>query len=219
MKTLQQIGIDIGALVTQKNAAYGDSFRQAGNALRLLYPDGIAPEQLDDALLIARIWDKLKRIATDRDALGESPYQDIAGYGILGVHLHSTTNHRAEKNDPCPGSASDQIAEKTSKATPDSAALSTSAKTTTNASVRLALDPSPRPVSSSVRCRVVPVPTAEGSANANVAVHVRKTRNGIFLCANPNCMMRLDTPVFVFASGLKYCQQLCADTDLMEALV
>jgi len=29
--------------------------------------------------------DKLFRIATDKDALGESTYRDIAGYGILGA--------------------------------------------------------------------------------------------------------------------------------------
>jgi hypothetical protein len=29
--------------------------------------------------------DKLFRIATARDALGESPYRDIAGYGLLGA--------------------------------------------------------------------------------------------------------------------------------------
>lgn len=38
-------------------------------------------------LITVRIFDKLKRIATDRDALGESPYRDIAGYGILGATL------------------------------------------------------------------------------------------------------------------------------------
>ena len=38
-----------------------------------------------DVLTIARIWDKIKRIATDKDAFGESPYKDIAGYAILGV--------------------------------------------------------------------------------------------------------------------------------------
>ncbi len=81
------IGQQIGRLVEEKNAAYGSSFAKAGAALRLLYPNGISPKQMDDALLIARIWDKLQRIATDRDSLGESPYRDIAGYGILGVAM------------------------------------------------------------------------------------------------------------------------------------
>jgi hypothetical protein len=32
--------------------------------------------------------DKLKRIATDRDALGENPWKDIMGYSLLAVANH-----------------------------------------------------------------------------------------------------------------------------------
>jgi len=94
--TFRQLATEIGDLVERKNAAYGSSFAKSGAALRLLYPEGIKPEQLDDALLIARIWDKLQRIATDRDALGESPYRDIAGYGILGAALRERTINPGE---------------------------------------------------------------------------------------------------------------------------
>lgn len=78
----------VGELVTEKNAAYGDSFAQCGDFLKLLYPDGIRPDQYLDALALVRIFDKMKRIATDATALGENPYQDIAGYGLLGWHSH-----------------------------------------------------------------------------------------------------------------------------------
>ncbi|MHB1794624.1 MAG: hypothetical protein ACYCPO_06620 [Acidobacteriaceae bacterium] len=88
MSRFIQIAQQVGELVERKNAAYGDSIATAGAALRLLYPNGIAPEQMDDALLVGRIWDKLKRVATDRDAFGESPYIDIAGYSILGIEMH-----------------------------------------------------------------------------------------------------------------------------------
>ena len=78
-----QRGEEIGKLVEHKNEIYGDSFRKSGEILRLLYPDGMKPEQYDDVLAIVRIIDKLFRIATDRDALGESPWEDIAGYSLL----------------------------------------------------------------------------------------------------------------------------------------
>ena len=39
------IGKTIGELVEQKNRAYGDSFRKCGEFLKLLYPNGIQPEQ------------------------------------------------------------------------------------------------------------------------------------------------------------------------------
>lgn len=130
MKTFAQIGTDIGALVEQKNAAYGSSFAKAGDFLRLLFPSGIAPERYDDALLLVRIFDKQMRVATDSDAFGESPYADITGYGILGTHLHQQRKDGAT----CPGSASDQNASSSSKAQPGSAPQPTSAKTITSAS-------------------------------------------------------------------------------------
>ena len=79
------IGQEIGELVEKKQQAYGDSFGKSGAVLRILYPNGVPPEQLDDALTIVRILDKIFRVATDRDALGESPYRDIVGYGLLAL--------------------------------------------------------------------------------------------------------------------------------------
>lgn len=79
----QFIGESIGKLVDEKNKAYGDSFNKAGDFLKLLYPNGVSPEQYSDMLAIVRIFDKLMRIATDKDALGENPFRDIGGYAIL----------------------------------------------------------------------------------------------------------------------------------------
>lgn len=79
-----ELGKSIGDLVAQKQAAYGDSFGKSGDIMRILYPDGIKPEQMDDALGIVRVVDKLFRIATKKDAFGESPWKDICGYGLLG---------------------------------------------------------------------------------------------------------------------------------------
>jgi len=79
------VACEIGLLVREKNAAYGSSFAKCGDFLKLLYPDGMKPEQYGDALMLVRIFDKQMRIATAKDALGENPYRDIAGYGILGA--------------------------------------------------------------------------------------------------------------------------------------
>lgn len=80
-----KIATDLADLVAEKNKAYGSSFEKAGAIMRILYPDGIAPEKLDDALTVVRVLDKLFRIATDRDALGESPWRDVLGYALLAV--------------------------------------------------------------------------------------------------------------------------------------
>ena len=80
-----KLGAEIGALVATKQQCYGDSFGKAGALIAILYPEGIPLSKLDDALTIVRVVDKLFRIATSRDALGESPWRDIAGYALLSV--------------------------------------------------------------------------------------------------------------------------------------
>ena len=88
------IGREIGELVEQKNQAYGSAFQHSADLLKLFFPNGVKPEQYTDLLLIARISDKLFRIANKKNAFNESPYGDIIGYGILGKwndeHLPST---------------------------------------------------------------------------------------------------------------------------------
>ena len=81
----EKIGTEIGKLVEEKNLAYGSAFLKSEKILKILYPDGIKPEQYKDMLAITRIIDKLFRIATQKEAFGENPFKDIAGYGILGV--------------------------------------------------------------------------------------------------------------------------------------
>lgn len=84
-KTFKEIGTEIGELVEEKNNAYGSSFSKSAEILKVLFPDGIKPEQYTDLLAITRVLDKLFRIATRKDAFGESPWKDITGYGILGI--------------------------------------------------------------------------------------------------------------------------------------
>lgn len=77
---------EIGKVVDEKNKAYGNSFAEAGEFLKILYPSGIPLESYNDALTLTRIFDKLKRIATNNDPFGEDPFFDIAGYAILGAY-------------------------------------------------------------------------------------------------------------------------------------
>lgn len=75
----------ISNLVIEKQAAYGDSFGKAGQIMKMLYPDGIPLDKMDDSLTVVRMIDKLFRIATKKDAFGESPWQDIMGYALLAT--------------------------------------------------------------------------------------------------------------------------------------
>lgn len=81
--TFPEIGKAVGELVQRKQTAYGDSFGKSGEVLRILYPEGIPASKLQDAGTVMRVIDKLFRIATDRDAFGEDPWQDVMGYAML----------------------------------------------------------------------------------------------------------------------------------------
>ena len=81
----EDLGGEIGALVDRKNAAYGDSFNHAAEVLTVLYPRGVKLTQYKDMLATVRIIDKLFRVANHKHAFGESPWRDIAGYGLLGA--------------------------------------------------------------------------------------------------------------------------------------
>ena len=80
----ERIAAEIGSLTAEKNKAYGDSFTRACNVLEELYPNGVKPHEFRDMLAIVRVIDKLFRLATRKDAFGESPWRDICGYALLG---------------------------------------------------------------------------------------------------------------------------------------
>lgn len=81
----EDLGSEVGKLVDEKNTAYGNSFNVAEDFIKLLWPNGVPPEAFNDMLCVVRIFDKLKRIATNKGYGGESPYRDIAGYALLGL--------------------------------------------------------------------------------------------------------------------------------------
>lgn len=83
MKDYVKLGKAVGELIGEKQKAYGDSFHKSGEVLRILYPNGVNPEEYTDLLAITRVLDKLFRLATDPTYGDESPWRDIAGYSLL----------------------------------------------------------------------------------------------------------------------------------------
>lgn len=81
----ERLGTEIGRLVDEKNRAYGDGFNKSSDFLKILYPDGVKPEQYGDMLAIVRVFDKLMRIANQKEAFGENPWRDICGYSLLSI--------------------------------------------------------------------------------------------------------------------------------------
>jgi len=95
MGKYKELAEQIGNLVDQKNAAYGSSFDQAGDFLKLLYPDGIPVDSYTDALCIVRIFDKLKRLGNASNLPANEgkidAWKDIIGYGLLGLYKDTAT--------------------------------------------------------------------------------------------------------------------------------
>tara|TARA_R110002020_G_scaffold379923_1_gene591164 strand:+ start:147 stop:488 length:342 start_codon:yes stop_codon:yes gene_type:complete len=85
MKNYKKIATEVGKLVTEKNKAYGDSFGNGHKILKVLYPQGVKPDQFIDMLATIRVIDKLFRLANEKDAFDESPWRDIIGYALLGA--------------------------------------------------------------------------------------------------------------------------------------
>jgi len=81
----ERLGTEIGRLVDEKNRAYGDAFNKSSDFLKILYPDGVKPEQYGDMLAVVRVFDKLMRIANQKEAFGENPWRDICGYSLLSI--------------------------------------------------------------------------------------------------------------------------------------
>ena len=81
----ENIGMELGKLTDEKREAYGNSATIATEVMKLLYPQGIKIEQMNDMLLIVRVLDKICRIANKKDAFGENPWADVVGYGLIGV--------------------------------------------------------------------------------------------------------------------------------------
>lgn len=99
---IRALAKNLGEIVEEKNRAYGDSSNKTGMIMAILYPEGIRCEQMTDALLMVRILDKLSRIATDPSYNGESPWQDLAGYGLIGQEMHhncATTEPQDQEPD------------------------------------------------------------------------------------------------------------------------
>ncbi|WP_077325733.1 hypothetical protein [Virgibacillus siamensis] len=80
----EETGKEIGKLVESKQKQYGDSFGKSGDFLKILYPDGIQPDQYKDMLAVVRIFDKQMRIANGNQG-EENAFRDIAGYSLLSV--------------------------------------------------------------------------------------------------------------------------------------
>lgn len=95
-------GKKIGNLVDKKQRAYGDSITKTNELLRVFLSDYkntdgtyTIPESLINHIgLMVRMMDKQNRIFNnpDGDLMDEKPYNDLAGYSLLGNEMKNESN-------------------------------------------------------------------------------------------------------------------------------
>jgi hypothetical protein len=79
-----------------KNAKYGDAYAKTEAFLRLLRPNGCAPENYGSLIFEVRAFDKMMRAATDLAGDDEDPDLDLLGYAALKV----IAKERASRESP-----------------------------------------------------------------------------------------------------------------------
>lgn len=88
--SLADLGARIGAVIDRKRESYTphgsahDTVYSVGAFLRLIYPAGIPTDQYERAALLARMFDKIVRVANYglKDGFDENPALDIVGYAL-----------------------------------------------------------------------------------------------------------------------------------------
>ena len=83
MANYEERGREIGRVVDEKNAAYGNSFHEAHRILEVFWPEGIPVEAYPLVMAFTRIVDKMFRLVHQPEAFGENPANDLAGYCLL----------------------------------------------------------------------------------------------------------------------------------------
>jgi len=79
------VGQMLGEIIEVKDKKYGSSFEKSTDFIKLAYPNGVPVDQYKNMLTITRIFDKIMRVATNKDPEGETPFADIGGYALLAV--------------------------------------------------------------------------------------------------------------------------------------
>jgi hypothetical protein len=80
---IKRIGTELAELCSEKNKAYGSSF-----------------DEYQDLGLVFRVFDKMMRVANQKEAFGESPWRDIAGYGMLGAAQDEQPEKKPSQDAP-----------------------------------------------------------------------------------------------------------------------
>lgn len=100
-KSFAELASSVANLVTTKEKAYGSAFDKAGDFLKVLYPEGVKPEQYKDMLCTVRMFDKLMRIATSYEGTEEKKidaYSDLMGYSLLGLRSSLEESKKVEED-------------------------------------------------------------------------------------------------------------------------
>jgi len=89
-KAIVEVAEQIGKFISQKNESYGSAYGFVNKILRDLYAEKVEPNQYLDFVMIARVLEKISRISHHKQAFGEDPWKDIAGYALCRIAEEKT---------------------------------------------------------------------------------------------------------------------------------
>lgn len=92
----ESIAQEIGKIVDEKNASYGDAINNVAEYLKIFFPDGIPVERYHVVGLFVRMFDKKMRIAQGHE---EDSWTDLLGYATLGEGAYRKSKEGVAKWD------------------------------------------------------------------------------------------------------------------------
>ena len=76
---IKSLTFEYGDFLIGKDKKYGDAYSKMAACMKIMFPEGLPVDRMDDAAYMYQIFQKLGRIATDSKEEDEDPWKDIAG--------------------------------------------------------------------------------------------------------------------------------------------
>ena len=86
--SFRAVAEEVAAEVEEKDRRYGRAVLRGVEVLKILYPEGVRPDQYADAFLTLRLFEKRSRIASAQDDDLEDARRDSLGYCLVDVVQH-----------------------------------------------------------------------------------------------------------------------------------
>ena len=100
LRGFEAMGKELGLKLDDKQRFYGDSFLKGAEFLQLLFGAKIEQKDYVHLGILIRMFDKMNRLASpNRNDDDEDPWDDLAGYAMLGKSYQQKVRAAQKKGD------------------------------------------------------------------------------------------------------------------------